>query len=57
MGLLDRYKRVRQEEKRLKKEGTPKVTADDFDELDDIGDVGDALEAEVAAERERKRKR
>jgi hypothetical protein len=46
---------VREAEKRKKKEGERKVTADDFDELDDIGDVGDSLEAEVEAERKRGR--
>jgi hypothetical protein len=57
MGLWNRYKTVRDAEKRAKNEPKKQI---DTDELDDFDlDAGDALEAEIQAElaRERKRKK
>lgn len=53
MGLWNRYKRVREEEKR--KKGEEPLTVDP-DELDDLEDAGDALEREAREERDRKRR-
>ncbi len=55
MGILNRLKRVREAEKRKKREGDPEV---DLSELDDdiLLDDGD-MEARLALARERQRKK
>ena len=50
MGLIKRFKTVREAEKRKKREPEDKI---DVDELDDLSlDAGDNLEAEILAELE-----
>ena len=55
MGLFKRYKTVKAAEKRKKKEPAPKPNVDELDEFD--LDAGDALEAEIAAELEKAKRR
>ena len=54
MGLISRYKKAREAEKRKKNAPKPDINVD---ELDDDLNAGDALEAEIAAELEEERKR
>ena len=54
MGLYNRFKKVRDAEKRKKKEGPEHIDVDELDEFD--LDAGDALEAEVQAELEREKR-
>jgi hypothetical protein len=55
MGLFKRYKTVKAAEKRERNAPKPKVDVDELDEFD--LDAGDALEAEVAAELEKEKRR